>query len=543
MSYIINLTDGTIFAVVADGTINQSSSMTLVGQNYEDYGAFLDENFMHLLENSSNDVAPTAPITGQLWWDKGNNVLNIYNGTQFKTFAASVASTSEPISNVTGDFWFDTSVQQLKVYTGTSWLVVGPGYSSATGLNGAISDTIVDNVSGSHVVVRIYVNNATVAIISKDAEFTPSSVITGFGNILPGFNLASSVGAQTLQYNGIAANAATLNGVTSSQFLRSDVNATTTGVLTVANDNGFLVGQNSNFKANVSSNTVILSNQTLNANLSLNVNVSGTSSTALTVNGATGKVHVTAPPVGSNDTTVATTAFVTSAVQSGVPSGVILLWSGSIVSIPTGWYLCDGSNSTPDLRNRFVVGAGGSYAVGASGGASTVTLSVANLPAHTHSLSIGNTTSSSLSLHNHSFTGTSTGQSQSHTHIATATSSVSDSGHAHIMPGDDQLNGAAGALWPGNSAGSFSYDASSRYSGGAQYWYTSNANTGITVSTTVTNGNANQDHTHNYGGVTSSEDLAHTHTWSYSGTTGSTGSGDSFGILPPYYALCYIMKG
>ena len=54
MSYTINLTDGTIFAVVADGTINTASSMTLVGQNYAGYGAFLDTNFVHLLENSSN---------------------------------------------------------------------------------------------------------------------------------------------------------------------------------------------------------------------------------------------------------------------------------------------------------------------------------------------------------------------------------------------------------------------------------------------------------------------------------------------------------
>lgn len=63
-----------------------------------------------------------------------------------------------------------------------------------------------------------------------------------------------------------------------------------------------------------------------------------------------------------------------------VPSGTICLWSGSIATIPTGWYLCNGSNGTPDLRNRFVIGAGtgGTYAVGETGGASSVNL------AHTH---------------------------------------------------------------------------------------------------------------------------------------------------------------
>ena len=51
MSYTINLTDGTVFATIADGTINTSSSMTLVGKNYAGYGAFLNENFVYLLEN------------------------------------------------------------------------------------------------------------------------------------------------------------------------------------------------------------------------------------------------------------------------------------------------------------------------------------------------------------------------------------------------------------------------------------------------------------------------------------------------------------
>ena len=57
----------------------------------------------------------------------------------------------------------------------------------------------------------------------------------------------------------------------------------------------------------------------------------------------------------------------------GLPTGIILIWSGSIVSIPLGYTLCDGNNGTPDLRDRFVVGAGSSYAVDANGGAITHT--------------------------------------------------------------------------------------------------------------------------------------------------------------------------
>src|SRR5690606_30158697 len=79
---------------------------------------------------------------------------------------------------------------------------------------------------------------------------------------------------------------------------------------------------------------------------------------------------------------------------AGVPKGVIQMWSGAINQIPTGWVLCAGGTvqaadgttlSVPDLRDRFVVGAGLSYQVGERGGAAQVTLTVDQLPPHTHS--------------------------------------------------------------------------------------------------------------------------------------------------------------
>ena len=68
-----------------------------------------------------------------------------------------------------------------------------------------------------------------------------------------------------------------------------------------------------------------------------------------------------------------------------IPVGGVILWSGAANKIPDGWALCNGSNGTPDLRNRFVVGAGSTYAVGNTGGADAVTLSVAQMPSHRHS--------------------------------------------------------------------------------------------------------------------------------------------------------------
>jgi microcystin-dependent protein len=71
-----------------------------------------------------------------------------------------------------------------------------------------------------------------------------------------------------------------------------------------------------------------------------------------------------------------------------IPAGLISMWSGSIGSIPSGWYLCDGSNGTPNLTDRFVIGAGSSYAVNGTGGATSVTLITANMPAHTHTATV-----------------------------------------------------------------------------------------------------------------------------------------------------------
>ena len=67
-----------------------------------------------------------------------------------------------------------------------------------------------------------------------------------------------------------------------------------------------------------------------------------------------------------------------------IPPGGIIMWSGSVNAIPEGWALCDGSNGTPDLRDRFIVGAGSSYNPGDTGGAKEVTLTIAQIPSHNH---------------------------------------------------------------------------------------------------------------------------------------------------------------
>jgi hypothetical protein len=172
----------------------------LVGKNYAGYGQFLDENFIKMLENFADDTSPPAPLIGQLWWDKPNNLLKVnYNGnptTGWKTISAATASPTAPTANVTGDLWYDTTNQQLKVWTGSAFLVVGPAFSSATGQAGAIPEFINDISGSPQPVTSLYVNNNRVAIVSFNSLFTPQSpIITWFPRIYPGITANTNLGA------------------------------------------------------------------------------------------------------------------------------------------------------------------------------------------------------------------------------------------------------------------------------------------------------------------------------------------------------------
>ena len=215
------------------------------------------------------------------------------------------------------------------------------------------------------------------------------------------------------------------------------------------------------------------------------------------LNGTSGTVAPDLSTLTINGTDVtATAAELNTASSHYVPTGGIIMWSGSIAAIPTGWLLCNGTNSTPDLRDRFVVGAGSTYAVDATGGASTVTLSTSNLPAHTHS-------SGTL--------GGSTNSAGSHTHSGTTNTTGSHT-HTQNMGRND-----------GPSSGSTNYSA---------------YDVGVSINGYQTDAAGDHSHTLNVnsGG-------AHTHTVDVnSGSTGSAGSGTAFNIIPKYYALAYIMK-
>jgi hypothetical protein len=303
MAYTINLTDGNVFATIADGTVNTSSSMILVGKNYAGYGEFLDENFIHLLENGSNTTAPSSPLTGQLWWDKTNSLLKVYNGTIFKTISAATSSSTAPVSNVQGDLWYDTVNQQLKVWTGAAFIVVGPAFSSSQGTTGAIPETINDSSASPHFVTSLYVNNTRVAIVSKDATFTPAAPInTDFPSIFNGITLWNS-GSPV--FGGSATNAQLLDNLDSTDFMRATANTATTGTVRINNDLGLFVGTGNAAIIAETGNDGVVRSGISGGNLVIQSNVGGTTYDVARALGATGTFAV------SNAATVGTTLSVT----------------------------------------------------------------------------------------------------------------------------------------------------------------------------------------------------------------------------------------
>lgn len=293
MAYQINLTNGTPFATIADGTINTQSSMVLVGKNYPGYGAFLDENFIHLLENAANSTAPAAPLVGQLWFNTTTKIIQVWSGVAWKSLGGATASASTPSNNNTGDLWYDTVNQQLKVYTGNTFILVGPQFNSSTGTTGAVPITITDNIGNTHTIIELTVANAVVATVSKDSDFVPSGAgISGFANIRPGITLASTIDGVTPGFYGTANNASLLGGLSSTSFIRSSGTTQTMSVaLNVQNNTGLTVGASNDFKVSVSSGIVTVQNQTQDANIVFQVNKGGVATTVLTLDGANGAVN------------------------------------------------------------------------------------------------------------------------------------------------------------------------------------------------------------------------------------------------------------
>ena len=380
MAYTITTTNGTTIGSIADGTVdNTVTSLTLIGKNYAGYGIFLNENFVELLENFSNGIAPANPLNGQLWFDSTNRVIKLYDSvsTTWKALAATMTSSVQPPSPITGDLWWDTVNNQLKAYSGTIWVVVGPTYTASSGLNGAIVETVIDVSGASHAIIKFYVQSLVIAIVSKDLAFTPQTSISGYTTINPGITLISSSTVVGAAFNGQVTNSLAVGGIIASQLLRSDVSGVINGTLSINNNNGLTIGGSNNFNISVNPSTSIVNftNTVTNADVDFFVAPSGVNTRALVLSGTTGQVIL---PVALVSTSTSTGALV---VTGGVGIGGALN-VGGLTTINIG------VDSTSTTTGALVVTGG----IGVSGNITARTLYAKTIQSTSSTANIGSPT-------------------------------------------------------------------------------------------------------------------------------------------------------
>lgn len=558
MTYSIKLTNGTRLVDVPDGAVDTAAtSLGLVGRNVAGYGSYQNTNFVSLLENFANNVAPDSPLVGQLWYDSVNKQLKVYstfNSTfVWKELASSViASARPPLGNaIPGDFWYNDTTNQLNVFNGSDFDLLTtniPGFGKSK-IEGSVIVGIKDGESlpTDNPVLSIIVDDAVVAIISK-FEFEPSTPITNLhdnsvsaGRVMQGINfvgpamvngrvdqahklidpIEGPLGApsfvrndsndtqviqssltventlavstvlnleadgadarvtytgdkltftagedvlvidSTLPQHNITPVATTVNlGTPASTFndvwaeslhgtvtgnvygdvagklngesVRVDKVLTRNGLDTVIDNttptptfNGNLVGDvDANSIATVTlgvdgdltvsgdintaslqatggnADDISVTNSTISDSSIVDSTLTGASLTSPEMTGTP-----TAPTAAVSVSTgqVATTQF----VHNVLPYGSIIMWHGNLGQIPSGWTLCDGANSTPDLRDRFIIGAGstGYKLPGTTGGSTVVNGGTSVEGAHDHSVSVNShtLTSSEVPAHSHTF--------------------------------------------------------------------------------------------------------------------------------------------
>ena len=299
MAYIVNKTDGTAVTTITDGTIDNTTSLTLFGKSYSGFGELLNEDLVKLLENSASTSAPSAPLKGEVWFDTTVNQLKVYDGTSFKPTGGAKSQASAPTSPSAGDLWVDSSNSQLYFYTGSAWLLAGPVYTSGQTLSGFKIETVTNDSAVSKVIASMYSGNTRVAILSAEG-FTPGTTITGFAQIYAGLTLNSAIGAQ---FAGTTTSAQFLaiSGTTNSSgtviaggnFMRKDAAQTTTGAITIAADTGLLVGAGSDLRLTVSDINSTIANVSEDGNLSVQINDGGVTKTPIAITGSTGNIALT----------------------------------------------------------------------------------------------------------------------------------------------------------------------------------------------------------------------------------------------------------
>lgn len=424
MPYYINKTDGTAI-VVLDGTKDTTStSLTLVGRLASNYGEVQNENFVRLLENFAYSTSPANPINGQLWYDTTEQVIKVYDTGTWTSVGGKIAGNL----TVAGNVFLGGSSFEIQEVGGPVKLISSADnadFDIYTTINGERTNAF--HIGGTDGLVTVTAN-ATSELGVTTKVYVDSNIDALWANAaqtsetLSSINLSLYATKQTPVFTGVP------QAPTPSTGNRTTQLATTEFVY-----------------AAIESTT---------PTIDLSPYAPKNSPTF------TGVPTAPTPDVSSNDAQIATTSFVRSVIPETIPRGVITLWYGSVATIPAGWLLCNGLNDTPDLRDKFVIGA-------RSDSAGIASTEITGTQSKT-----GGTKDATVIAHSHT---------------------INDPGHYHTL--EDVV--------PNPNQDSTQMD-SQRAGSIQKFIQTSKTTTGITVN-----------------------------------PTGDSGTNLN---LPPYYALCYIMK-
>ena len=388
-------TTNTNLGSLLEQAITGVQSITMVDANYtlSSFNGVVDEARNAVLVVGGTNAAVRdiiAPLVEKLYVIRNNTS----GGFAINVRASTGSSVSVPNGATVWIYCDGTNFNAIGTESVGNFEV--NGNLTVTGNTNAVAATYTGNVTA--------LNYSTAGNVSATGNVTATGNATAANFIGAGLTItsinASNISAGTIANARTTASAS--NGA--STIVARDANGSfSANVGTFTTISGDASAVNNINASNISSGTVAsarvsgsytgitgvgtLTAGTWNANTIAVAN----GGTGVTTSTGTGSVVLSASPaltgtptaptaaVSTDNTQIATTAF----VRDIIPAGIISMWSGSIASIPSGWFLCDGNNGTPDLRNRFIVGAGSTYAVAATGGSAD-----AIVVSHTHTATV-----------------------------------------------------------------------------------------------------------------------------------------------------------
>ena len=340
------------------GIDTTSTSLSMVGRGYPDYGTKFNENFLHLLENFAYSSSPANPIEGQLWYDTSGSrkTLKVYNNTSWVNVGGLYQQATDPdadgINLLDGDIWVDTDNGTMKVYSSGNWVAVGEETGTGSGVHEFYDAAFT---STNHKVLLNFAEGDVVSIISSVPTFTPTTYLGYTGTnmssfvgmkIKPGINLGSGY-----KLYGIVETAENLfvgsDVVPASSFLQKDslLLQTVTGTVLFetpqtpgqeGRDGVVIRGQENSSYEYVQFYQVRSGVQNSNAAVILN-------------NTEDGKVILQTrldDEIKNSLVAQGTEVTVQNLTVNGVlalGTGTLQLHSGPVATIPDGWLLCNGS--------------------------------------------------------------------------------------------------------------------------------------------------------------------------------------------------------